>query len=41
MTSRDVAHYIEVNERKFTKEEVKALDKPKKRGRPSSKKENK
>jgi hypothetical protein len=30
---------IEVNERKFTKEEVKALDKPKKRGRPSSKKE--
>ena len=30
---------IETNERPFTKEEVKALDKPKKRGRPSSKKE--
>ena len=32
---------IEVNERKFTKEEIKTLDKPKKRGRPASKKENK
>ena len=30
---------IETNERPFTKEEIKALDKPKKRGRPSSKKE--
>lgn len=28
---------IEVNERKFTKEEVKVLDKPKKRGRPAKK----